>query len=92
MIGDRVWVVDPVDGTANFARGIPHFCISIAYVENRQTEIGAIYNPALNELYFARRGEGQRVTGSRSSCADGTFRCGLNRNGLVDPHRECHLS
>lgn len=62
-IGPRVWVVDPVDGTANFARGIPHFCISIAYVENGRTEIGAIYNPALNELYFTRRGEGATLNG-----------------------------
>lgn len=62
-IAERVWVVDPVDGTANFARGIPHFCISIAYVENGRTEIGAIYNPALDELYFARRGEGATRNG-----------------------------
>lgn len=62
-IAERVWVVDPVDGTANFARGIPHFCISIAYVENGRTEIGAIYNPALDELYFARRGEGAMRNG-----------------------------
>lgn len=62
-IGERVWVVDPIDGTANFARGIPHFCISIAYVENGRTEIGAIYNPALDELYFARRGEGATRNG-----------------------------
>ncbi len=62
-IGQRVWVVDPVDGTANFARGIPHFCISIAYVENGRTEFGAIYNPALDELYFARRGEGATRNG-----------------------------
>lgn len=62
-IGARVWVVDPVDGTANFARGIPHFCISIAYVENGRTEIGAIFNPALDELYFARRGEGATRNG-----------------------------
>lgn len=63
VIGERVWVVDPVDGTANFARGIPHFCISIAYLENGRTEIGAIYNPALDELYFARRGEGATRNG-----------------------------
>jgi myo-inositol-1(or 4)-monophosphatase len=62
-IGERVWVVDPIDGTANFARGIPHFCISIAYVENGRTEIGAIYNPALGELYLARRGEGATRNG-----------------------------
>ncbi|MBD9455420.1 inositol monophosphatase [Rhizobium sp. RHZ02] len=58
VIGDRIWVVDPVDGTANFARGIPHFCISIAYVEAGQTQFGAIFNPALDELYFAERGKG----------------------------------
>ncbi len=54
----RVWVVDPIDGTANFARGIPHFCISIAFVVDGVIEIGAIAAPALNELYFARHGEG----------------------------------
>ncbi len=62
-IDERVWVVDPVDGTANFARGIPHFCISIAYVENGRTEIAAIYNPAVDELHFARRGEGATRNG-----------------------------
>ncbi|CDN58166.1 Extragenic supressor protein SuhB (plasmid) [Neorhizobium galegae bv. officinalis bv. officinalis str. HAMBI 1141] len=57
-VTDRLWVVDPIDGTANFARGIPHFCISIAYVENYDWKIGAIYNPAQDELYFACRGAG----------------------------------
>ncbi|WP_429127571.1 inositol monophosphatase family protein [Ensifer sp. 4252] len=56
--GDNIWVVDPIDGTANFARNIPHFCVSIAFVSQGRTEIGAIYNPALNEMYFARRGSG----------------------------------
>ncbi|WP_337764407.1 inositol monophosphatase [Sinorhizobium meliloti] len=62
-ISDRVWVVDPIDGTANFARGIPHFCISIAFVQSGSTEIAAIYNPALDELYFARRGAGATRNG-----------------------------
>lgn len=62
-VADRVWVVDPVDGTANFARGIPHFCISITYVEHGHAEIGAIYNPAHDELYFCRRGEGATLNG-----------------------------
>jgi myo-inositol-1(or 4)-monophosphatase len=62
-VSDRLWVVDPVDGTANFARGIPHFCISIAYIENGRTEIGAIYDPAHDELYFARRGAGATRNG-----------------------------
>ncbi|WDZ79274.1 inositol monophosphatase (plasmid) [Ensifer adhaerens] len=62
-VADRVWVVDPVDGTANFARGIPHFCISIAYVEEGRAEIGAIYNPAEDELYLCRRGAGATLNG-----------------------------
>lgn len=55
---ELVWVVDPIDGTANFARDIPHFCIAVALVAGGETVIGAIYNPVLNELYFARRGQG----------------------------------
>uniref|UniRef100_UPI003100FE76 inositol monophosphatase family protein n=1 Tax=Neorhizobium sp. EC2-8 TaxID=3129230 RepID=UPI003100FE76 len=62
-VTDRVWVVDPIDGTANFARGIPHFCISIAYVENGNIEIGAIFNPAEDEFYIARRGFGATLNG-----------------------------
>ncbi|MBU2023507.1 MAG: inositol monophosphatase [Gammaproteobacteria bacterium] len=50
-----LWVVDPIDGTANFARGIDHFCISIAFVHNGDTLLGAIYNPATNEIYLARK-------------------------------------
>ena len=68
-IKPEIWVVDPIDGTANFARDIPHFCIAIAFVSNGQTEIGAIYNPALDELYFARRGEGATRNGKPISVA-----------------------
>jgi myo-inositol-1(or 4)-monophosphatase len=51
-----LWVVDPIDGTANFARGIPHFCVCMAWVCHGITELGAIYNPVSQELYLARRG------------------------------------
>lgn len=64
-----IWVVDPIDGTANFARDVPHFCVSIAYVSNGEIELGAIYNPALDELYFARRGEGATRNGKTLSVA-----------------------
>ena len=57
------WVVDPIDGTANFARGIPHYCISIALVRGGEVEIGAIFNPALRELHLARRGQGATRNG-----------------------------
>jgi myo-inositol-1(or 4)-monophosphatase len=58
-----LWVVDPIDGTANFARGIPHYCISIALVVDGVTELGAILNPELGDLYCARRGGGTTRNG-----------------------------
>jgi myo-inositol-1(or 4)-monophosphatase len=58
-----VWVVDPIDGTANFARGIPHFAISIAFVRDGSIEIGVIYDVMHAELYTAQRGRGAILNG-----------------------------
>ena len=60
VASSRIWVVDPIDGTANFMRGIPHFCISIAFVEDGRVMIGGLANPANGEVYFARRGQGAK--------------------------------
>jgi myo-inositol-1(or 4)-monophosphatase len=68
--GPHLWVVDPIDGTANFARRIPHFCVSIALVAGNRTQLGAIYNPVLDELYLARRGQGAEKDGKRIRVAD----------------------
>lgn len=59
----HMWVVDPIDGTANFMRGIPHFCTSIAFIDDGRVEIGGIANPASGEVYFARRGRGATRNG-----------------------------
>ncbi|HEY8381952.1 MAG TPA: inositol monophosphatase family protein [Microvirga sp.] len=61
--GDEVWVVDPIDGTANFARGIPHFAISIAFVRDRRVEVGVVYDVMQDELYAAARGRGATIDG-----------------------------
>jgi myo-inositol-1(or 4)-monophosphatase len=66
----RLWVVDPIDGTANFARFVPHFCVSMAYLENGRTEIGAIFSPATDELFVARRGRGGTCNGRRMQVAE----------------------
>lgn len=58
ITGDATWVVDPIDGTANFARGIPHFCVCIAFIDRGETQIGAIFNPCTNELYFSQHHSG----------------------------------
>jgi myo-inositol-1(or 4)-monophosphatase len=58
-----IWVVDPIDGTANFARGTPFYCVSIACLVDRAVEVGIIYDPMLDELFCARRGSGAWLNG-----------------------------
>jgi myo-inositol-1(or 4)-monophosphatase len=52
------WIIDPIDGTVNFAHSIPICCVSIALEHNGTIIMGAVYNPNLNELFFAERGKG----------------------------------
>ena len=58
-----VWVVDPLDGTTNFAHGFPIFGISIAYREGGETVFGLVDNPLLNELFVAHKGHGTTLNG-----------------------------
>jgi myo-inositol-1(or 4)-monophosphatase len=55
---DRLWIVDPIDGTHNFLRGIPYWNVSIAYVERGERTLGAVFDPAGGELFHGRRGGG----------------------------------
>ncbi len=61
--GPETWVIDPIDGTANFARGIPHFCVSIAFMREGQVAVGVILNPMAGDLYAARVGCGATLNG-----------------------------
>jgi myo-inositol-1(or 4)-monophosphatase len=58
------WVVDPIDGTTNFARGYPFFAVSIGLVEAGVRRLGVVYNPVLDELFTGVRGEGARLNGA----------------------------
>jgi myo-inositol-1(or 4)-monophosphatase len=62
--GERLWVVDPIDGTLNFVHGIRYWCVSIAYVEDGRRRLGAIYDPAQDELYVAASGGGATLNGA----------------------------
>lgn len=55
---DAAWVVDPLDGTVNFAHGMPHYCVSIGFRRGTETHLGVIYDPERGELFWALRGEG----------------------------------
>ena len=58
------WVVDPLDGTTNFAHGLPTFAVSIALEEAGIPVVGAVYDPMRNELFVARRGGGATLNGT----------------------------
>ena len=55
---EHLWVVDPLDGTTNFAHGIPHFAVSIAYYRNGEAQTGVVFNPIRNDWYTAIKGTG----------------------------------
>jgi myo-inositol-1(or 4)-monophosphatase len=57
------WYVDPLDGTVNYAHGIPFFCVSIAYAQNGILTLGAVYDPMRDELFSAERGRGASCNG-----------------------------
>jgi myo-inositol-1(or 4)-monophosphatase len=79
--GDRVWVIDPIDGTSNFLRGVPYWSVALAYVVEGRTELAVTYDPVHDELFAARRGQGANRNGRKirvsgrtdlSRCAIGT--------------------
>lgn len=59
------WVIDPIDGTYNFVRGIPHFCISIGCIHKGRLEHGVIIDPLREEEFVASRGHGCQLNGRR---------------------------
>ncbi len=59
------WIIDPIDGTMNFLNGIPQFAISIGYEENNEIKCGIIFNPVMNEMFLAEKGNGAYLNNSR---------------------------
>ncbi|KAJ3094969.1 Inositol monophosphatase 1 [Phlyctochytrium planicorne] len=65
-LGDGLtWIVDPVDGTTNFVHGFPFVAVSIALVEKKVPIVGVVFNPILNELFTASKGNGAFMNGRR---------------------------
>ena len=63
--GKNRWIVDPLDGTTNYSHGYPFFCTSIAYEVDGEIAAGVVYNPIMDELFFARKGEGSFFNGEK---------------------------
>jgi len=61
------WIIDPLDGTTNYAHGYPCFCVSIGLEQEGRMEVGVIYDPMRDELFTAERGQGAALNGRRMS-------------------------
>jgi myo-inositol-1(or 4)-monophosphatase len=81
-----LWVIDPIDGTTNFLRGLPLWCVSIAVVSDNEPVVGIIYNPVTGELYSARRGGGAWLNGNNIEVSSVT-RLDRARVGLAFSYR-----
>jgi myo-inositol-1(or 4)-monophosphatase len=92
---DRMWVIDPLDGTVNYANGIPVFCVSIALVIDGKPRVGVIHDPARRELFSAVAGHGATLDGlairlpGKERLIDAVVSMSLPRRGFA--RREAHI-
>ncbi|MBE3637324.1 inositol monophosphatase family protein [Mangrovicoccus algicola] len=68
--GPVTWILDPIDGTANFLRGFPYWCLSAGLVADGDPVMGVIYDPCRDELFSAHRGGGATLNGARMRVAE----------------------
>lgn len=66
------WIIDPLDGTTNFAHSLPHFCVSIGLAFDGEVRHGIVYDPMKNELFEAHHGQGARLNGVAIQVAEQT--------------------
>lgn len=70
---EYVWIIDPIDGTQNYSRGIPDCCISVALAKNMELVAGVVYSPGRGELYHAEKGKGAFCNGKPIHVSDRSF-------------------
>ena len=83
-----VWIVDPIDGTANYARGLESCCISVALTEDGIPVMGVVYSPWRGELWHAVRGEGAFCNGEPIQVSGRPFEEGILFTAMSTYHKE----
>ena len=83
-----VWVIDPIDGTANYARGMEYCAISVALRRDGETVLGVVYSPWKREMYWAERGKGAFLNGKPINVSKRTFKEGILCAALCTYHKE----
>ena len=93
----RTWYIDPIDGTVNYAHGVPLFAVSLAYAEDNQLQLGVVYNPVAGELFSAERGRGSWLNGqplrvsSASTLIESLLVTGFPYNIRTNPRNNLEL-
>ncbi|MGX5800864.1 inositol monophosphatase family protein [Bradyrhizobium sp. Arg314] len=86
----HVWVIDPIDGTANFVRGIPAWCVVIACARDGETVVGVIHEPSTDETFYGRLGGGAFINGkpikasNAASLSEGSVGTGLSNRASTE--------
>ena len=84
------WIIDPLDGTTNFAHGFPWFAVSIALEVRGRLTLGVVYNPYVGELYFAERGQGSFLNERRLQVSETRIlERALLATGFAYDHKSC---
>lgn len=92
MDSEYKWIIDPIDGTVNYAHGIPICCVSIGVEHNGQMVMGAVFNPMMNEFFIAEKGKGAWLNGEpihvseKSTVMDSCFVTGFPYTYLDMPN------
>lgn len=92
---ERIWVVDPLDGTKEFIEGVANFVVSIALVDENEPVVGVLYNPVTEELFTAVKGQGAHMNGDPVRCTEKEKPAEMvilnsrseTRRGLWDPYQ-----
>ena len=90
---EKMWIIDPLDGTLNFLHGLPHFAISMAFMVNEEIISGIIYDPIKDELFWAEKGIGAFLNGkrirvsARSQLKDALVSTGIPWKGMESSHK-----
>ncbi len=88
-IGEEyVWIVDPIDGTQNYSRGIPECCISVALARNMEVVLGVVYSPGRGYLFSAEKGKGAFLNGKSIHVSSRSFENSLLFTAASTYHKE----
>lgn len=85
---EDMWIIDPIDGTQNFSRGIEACCVSVGLVHQKESILGVVYMPFLNKCYTAEKGKGAFCNGKRISVSHRPFSDAILCTALCLYHKE----